>query len=462
MKKYDVIVIGSGAGLFLVNRSISQGLSVALVDRGPLGGTCLNLGCIPSKMLILPADRIMEIREAARLGIYAKIEEIDFTAIMDRMRNTISADRVAIRENMNQIAGLDFYEEEARFVDKHVLEVAGERIKGRKIFITSGARPLIPLIKGLEKAAYHTNETVLDLKMRPESLIIIGGGYIAAEYGHFFSAMGTQVTILQRGKRLIKDEEPIISALLEKQMAERMNIQTDMEAVEVSSGENIYRVVAGDNNTGAAKEFFAEKLLVAAGRKSNADLLMVENTGVQTDEKGFIVVDEYLETTAKDIFALGDAVGRQMFRHAANYEAELAWENSIHGAKIKMNFHEVPHAVFTYPQIASVGLTEAAAEKLYDDVLVGFARFRDVAMGEAMMEENGFAKAVVQKGTGTILGFHIIGPQASILIQEVVNAMADGHTAILILKSMHIHPALSELIQTAIENLQEPEHQSDF
>jgi mycothione reductase len=149
MKKYDVIVIGSGAGLLLVNRSILHGLSVALVDRGPLGGTCLNLGCIPSKMLIFPADRIMEIREAAKLGIYAKIEEIDFAAIMNRMRNAISEDQDAIRKNLNQIAGLDFYEAQARFVDRHVLEVAGERIKGQKIFITSGARPLIPAIKGL-------------------------------------------------------------------------------------------------------------------------------------------------------------------------------------------------------------------------------------------------------------------------------------------------------------------------
>jgi mycothione reductase len=199
-------------------------------------------------------------------------------------------------------------------------------------------------------------------------------------------------------------------------------------------------------------------LLVAAGRKSNADLLMVENSGIQKDGKGFIVVDKYLETTAKDIFALGDAIGRQMFRHAANYEATLAWENSVHGAKIKMNFRAVPHAVFTYPQIASVGLTEAAAGKLYDDVLVGYARFRDVAMGEAMMEENGFAKAVVQEGTGKILGFHIIGPHAALLIQEVVNAVADELTVMTILESMHIHPALSELIQTTIDNLQEPGH----
>ena len=456
MKKYDVIVIGSGAGLGLVNRSIMHELSTALVDSGPIGGTCLNLGCIPSKMLIVSADRIMEIRAAAKLGVDAKIEKVDFSGIMSRMRNTISRDRNAIRESLEQIHGLDFYKERARFVDDYVLEAAGERIKGSKIFIASGARPLIPRIKGLEKTAYHTNETVLELNRRPKSILIIGGGYIAVEYGHFFAAMGTQVTIVQRGKRLLKDEEPEICALLEKQLAGRMNIHTRTEVVEVSSGENIFQVIAKDNDTGAKKEFFAEKLLVAAGRKSNADLLMVENTGVQTDERGYIVVDEYLKTAAKHIFALGDAVGRQMFRHAANYEADLAWKNSIHGEKIKMNFQKIPHAVFTCPQIASVGLTEAAASKLYDDVLVGYARYRDVAMGEAMMEEHGFAKAVVQKGTGTILGFHIIGPHASMLIQEVVNAVAGRQTAIPILRGMHIHPALSELIQTAIENLHKP------
>jgi mycothione reductase len=457
MKQYDVIVIGSGAGASLVNASLIHGLSTALVERGPVGGTCLNLGCIPSKILIFPADRIMEIQEASKVGIRAEIKEIDFQGIMERMRNTVRQDRESMRRELNNVPELDFYEDQARFVDEYVLEVSGETIKGEKIFIASGARPLIPPIGGLEKTGYLTNESVLDLKKRPESVIIIGGGYIAAEYGHFFSAMGAQVSILQRGRRLLKSEEPEISSLLEEQMAKRMKVHTHTEVMEASAGGNICRVIAKDTDTGETRAFSAEKLLVAAGRKSNADLLKVEETGVQTDEKGYIIVDEYLETTKKDIFALGDAIGKQMFRHAANHEANLVLENAIHGENMKMNFRQVPHAVFSYPQIASVGLTEAAAKKLHEDVLVGIASYREVAKGQAMMETHGFAKAVVQEGTGNILGFHIIGPHASILIQEVINAMASDATVMPIVKGMHIHPALCELIQAAIGNLQEPD-----
>lgn len=459
MKKYDVIVIGSGAGASLVVESMMHGLSTALIDRGPVGGTCLNLGCIPSKMLIFPADRIMEIREAAKLGIRAEIIEVDFQGIMDRMRQTVGEDRESMKRELEHTPGLDFYEDQAQFVDEYVLKVSGRTIKGKKIVLASGARPLIPSIAGLEQTDYLTNESVLDLKSKPESVIIIGGGYIAAEYGHFFSAMGSRVCILQRGDRLLKNEEPEISALLENQAGQRMEIHTGTEVTDASSQGKACRVVATNKNTGEAREFEAEKLFIAAGRKSNADLLKVENTGVQTDEAGYIIVDDYLETTKKNIFALGDAVGKQMFRHAANYEADLVFENAIHGEKMKMNFMEVPHAVFSYPEIASVGLTEEVARKLYEDVLVGRAPYRNVARGLAMMEEHGFAKAVVQQGTGTILGFHIIGPHASILIQEVVNAMSAAKTVMPIMNSMHIHPALSELVQSTLGNLHKPEEE---
>ena len=198
MKEYDVIVIGSGCGMNIVAQTLANGMEVALVDKGPLGGTCPNLGCIPSKMLIFAADRIAEIQEAKKLGIHAEISNVDFLTIMERMRKSVSENRKHMRQELSHAEKLDFYEGKGRFTDEYTLEVKGEQIKGKMIFIASGSRPLIPPIKGLDSLDYLTSETVLKLKERPDSLIIIGGGYIAVEYGHFFAAMGTSRVLKNR------------------------------------------------------------------------------------------------------------------------------------------------------------------------------------------------------------------------------------------------------------------------
>jgi len=452
MNEYDVIVIGSGCGTNIVNEALAHGLSVALVDKGPLGGTCANLGCIPSKMLIFAADRIAEIQEAKKLGIEAEIKNIDFGFIMERMRESVRENQEHMRQGLSHAENLDFYEGEGHFVDDYTIEVNGEKIKGAKVFIASGSRPLIPPIKGLDSVDFLTNETVLKLKERPESLIIIGGGYIAVEYGHFFAAMGAKVTILEMADRLVLAEEPEIAEVLKKELGRRMDVYTDVRAEEMKGNGRGITVIATDAKSGVKKEFTAQSILVAVGRRSNADLLKVENTGVEVDKKGFVKVNEYLETTKKNIFAVGDINGQQMFTHVANVEASLAADNAINGSKIKMDYNAAPHAVYSHPQIASVGMTEEAARKAHK-VLVGKAEYSDVAQGEAMMEENGFAKAIVEADTGKILGFHIIGPYAPILIQEVINAMASGGGIDQIQRGMHIHPALTELIPVVLNNL---------
>ncbi len=453
MKAYDVIVIGSGSGILIVEEALSDGLKVALVDSGPYGGTCLNLGCIPSKTLIYPADVIAEIQGAKKLGITAEIKEIDFGSIMDRMRTNRQETRDKIRHGVDQLENLDFYEGVGYFVADYTMEALGERIKGRKVFIASGSRPLIPPIKGLDSVDYLTNETALELKDRPDSIIIIGGGYVAVEFAHFFAAMGTEVTIIEMLDRLAQSEEREISALLERAMSRRMSIHTNFQAREVRRNNGGSTVVAKDNNTGKEAEFSAERVMIAVGRRSNADLLKVENTGVKVDKRGFISVDEHLETSKKNIYAVGDANGQQMFLHVANREAAVAWHNATSKKKIAMDYSAAPHAVYSHPQIASVGLTEEEARKNYH-VLVGVARYAETAKGEAMMEEEGFAKAIVDEHSGTILGFHIIGPHAPILIQEVVNAMASGGSLHSIYDGLHIHPAMPELIQRTFGNLE--------
>ncbi len=452
MKKYDIIVIGSGCGINIVVEALGHGMSVALVDKGPLGGTCANLGCIPSKMLIFAADRIAEIQEAKKLGIEAEIRNIDFGFIMERMRKSVRENQEHMKQGITETKNLGFYEGTGHFIGDYTIEVNGETIKGDKIFIASGSRPLIPAIKGLESVDFLTNETVLQLKERPESLIIIGGGYIAVEYGHFFAAVGTRVTMLEMADRLVLAEEPEIAELLKKELSRRMDVYIGVQAEEVKSGGHGITVTVNDLKAGGKKEFTAQRILMAVGRRSNADLLALENTGVEVDKRGFIRVNEYLETTKKNIFAVGDANGQQMFTHVANVEASLAADNAIHGSKLKMDYSAAPHAVYSHPQIASVGLTEEAAKKSHK-ILVGKAKYSDVAQGEAMMEENGFAKAVVEADAGRILGFHIIGPYAPILIQEVINAMPSGGGIGQIQMGMHIHPAVTELIPRVLSNL---------
>ena len=453
MKTYDVMVIGAGdVGLGIAFNAASDGLKVALVEKGNVGGTCINVGCVPSKTLIYSADRVTEIKESGRLGIQAEITRIDFPAIMQRMKSAVESGRNSIMEAIKDSVHLDFHHGEGHFVKDHTLEVNDGKIKGKKIFIAAGARPIIPSIKGLESVEFLNNENILELEKSPESLLIIGGGYVAVEYGHFFAAMGKKVTMVQRNERLLPNEEPEVSDLLIKEMRKRMEIHTNAEVLELAQGSNGCTAVTADRNTGARRDITAERIMVATGRRSNADLLRVEHTGVETDGANFIKVNDHLETNKRNIWALGDIIGKQMFTHAGDREAELAWHNATRRKKMKMDFSAVPHAVFTHPQIASIGLTEEQAKKGHE-ILIGKAKYADTVMGTAMMEEEGFAKAVVEKNTKKILGFHIIGPGASLLIQEVVNAVANKSDVSYITGSMHIFPALSELVPQTLANL---------
>lgn len=457
VKEYDVMVIGSGAGMLIGSEALSAGLKVVVIDRSPAGGTCMNLGCIPSKMLIYPADRIADIEEAKKLGIDAAVRDIDFGSIMDRMRKGRQESRDQVNRGIREAENLDFYEGEGHFVADYTVEVEGEKVKAKKVFIASGSRPLIPPIRGLEGVDYLTNESVLELTRRPDSIVIIGGGYVAVEFAHFFAAMGTHVTVLEMLDRLAQSEEPEISALLEREMKKRMSIITNTQAEEIRKSGSGCTVVAREKSTGKETQFSAERVMVAVGRRSNADLLKVENTGVEVDGRGYVRVNEYLETSKRNIFAVGDANGQQMFLHVANREAALAWYNSTNRKKVVMDYSAVPHAVYSHPQIASVGMTEEEAAKQYH-VSVGRASYWDTAKGEAMVEEDGFAKAIVDAHSGRILGFHVVGPHAPMLIQEVVNVMATGGSVDSIYHGIHIHPALSELVLKTFENLEGHHH----
>jgi mycothione reductase len=404
--------------------------------------------------VIYPADVINIIWEAGKLGIKVKIEDIDFSYIMERRRIMIGEDVGHMDEGIKHVNNLTMYRDVGEFVSDYTMKVGDESFKGGNIFIVSGAKPFIPPIRGIEETGYITSRTVWDLTEKPESLVIIGGGFVAVEFAHFFSSVGTEVTRLSRSPRPIKKGEPEVSALLEKVMRRKMNVHTDVEAVESKRKRGRKIVTARSLEMGEVSNFESKEILLAAGRRSNADLLKPEKTGVELDQRGFIKANEYVETSKPKIWTFGDAIGKHMFKHVANYEAEIAWFNFTGQRKVAFDYSAVPYAVFSNPQIAYVGMTEQEAREEGHDILLGHYEYKNTAKGMAMGVEEGFVKVIVENESYRILGGHIIGPYAPIMMQEIINAMnTEGGTVYSIQNSMYIHPAAPEVIQRAFFGL---------
>ena len=463
MKEYDLIVIGTGSAMNPIDTLIQENpnMKIAVVDKDDPGGICLTRGCIPSKILLYPAELVRTIERAGKFGIDVNVEKINFETVMERMRTLIYEDINMIREGLSHSENINYYPDVAEFTAPYKLKVGDDTITSKMIFLCTGSKPKIPPIKGLEKVGYHTSDTVLKTNQLPKSLAIVGGGYIAAEYGHFFSAMGSKVTVIGRNPQFLPKEEPEVSALAKKELQKHMTIITNHEVREAEKtlmGKK--KLVAVDRENGKKMEITAEEILVAVGRGPNTDILHPERGKIKTDENGWIIVNEYLETSQPNVWALGDANGKYLFKHVANYESLVVYYNAILKRRVKVDYHAIPHAVFSYPEVASVGLREREAIEKYgkDKVLIGIQRYQDTAKGEAMGVKNYFVKVIVEKGTMRILGAHIIGPQASVLIQEIINLMyTPKQSAEPIIYGMHIHPALSEVIERAFRYLMPPE-----
>ncbi|UCG13505.1 MAG: dihydrolipoyl dehydrogenase [Deltaproteobacteria bacterium] len=462
MKEYDLIAIGTGSAMRVVSGMIATNpdARIAVIDKDEPGGICLTKGCIPSKLLLYPADLVRTIETSTKFGIEAEVKNIDFKQVMDRMRGDIQKEIDTIRKELEADRNIDYYFNVAKFVAPYTLRVGTKELKSNMILLTTGSKPSIPTIKGLDEVSYHTSDTLLEMTELPESLVIVGGGYIAAEYGHFFSAMGSEVTIVGRNPHFLADEEPEVSTLAMRELSKHLDLLTNHEAVQVQeTGDGMKKLVVQNRATGATVERFAREILVATGRGPNTDILQPERANIKTDESGWIVVDEFLETSQPNIWAFGDANGKYPFKHKANYEAFIVYNNAILQNRLGAEYHAVPHAVFTHPEVASVGLKEKEAVELYgeENVLIGFKRYQDTAKGEAMAVEDCFAKIIVEQATNRILGGHIIGPHASILIQEVITLMYTPSRSVLpIMYGMHIHPALSEVVERALDFLITP------
>jgi mycothione reductase len=463
MKEYDLISIGTGSAMNIVGAMIQENpkMKVAVVDKDEPGGICLTRGCIPSKILLYPAELVRTIEKAGEFGIDIDTRKVDFEMVMERMRTLINKDINMIRQGLSHSENIDYYPTVAEFVSPYTLKTGDETITSKMIFLCTGSKPMIPPIRGLEKVGYLTSDTVLKMNRLPQSIAIVGGGYIAAEYGHFFSAMGSKVTVIGRNPQFLKQEEPEVSALAKRELEKHMTILTNHEVreVEITSVDK-KRLIAVNRENGEETVTTADEILVATGRGPNTDVLRPEKAGIETDERGWITVDEYLETSQPNVWAFGDANGRYLFKHVANYESIIVYYNAVLKKKVKVDYHAIPHAVFTYPEIASVGLREKRAIEKYgkDRVLVGLHRYQDTAKGEAMNAEDYFVKVIVEKEPLKILGAHIIGPYASVLIQEIINLMyTPKQSAEPIMNGMHIHPALNEVVERAFGSLMSPQ-----
>lgn len=472
MKEYDLIIIGSGVGLRLLGKANDRGFRVAIIERGPSGGTCLNRGCIPTKILTYVADVIMEAEHLKELGVEVTIDKIDYPWIMQRMRERVESMSKGQEEWMASEENIDFYHGTGFFVEDYVIEVNGEILTAPNIIIASGSRPLIPNIKGLDKVEYLTNDGALHLMEKPKSMLIVGGGYVATEFGHFFSAVGTDVTIIGRNPYLVKNEDTDVSELLRDELSKRMNVHVNHEVVEVLERDGFKIVKAVNRETGEEIEFKGELLLIAAGRRSNTDLLHPEKSGVKVDKNGWIIVDDYFRTSMESIWSLGDAINRYQFRHIANEENNVVWDNMMQTLDSKntdstpelreLSYHAVPRAVFSYPPIASVGLTLREAKEKGLNLEVAEVDYSWVAKGFAMGNPPSLFRLIIDGESRKIIGATIAGPHAPILIQEIINLMYTSEgTDKKLMEAVHIHPSLSELVQRSLFKLKPIEDSND-
>ena len=451
MKYFDLIVIGSGSGLDVAVYAAEKGMHVAIIEEGHLGGTCLNRGCIPSKMIIHSAD-VAEIIQRARLfGISPKGYKVDFAKITRRASKIVNKDSAEIEKGVKETENIVLFKKRGKFIGERTLVIGNKTIEGEKVVVAAGTRPAIPQIEGINDVDYITSDEALRLTKQPKRMVIMGGGFIAAELAHFYGSLGTKVTILQRSTLLNKEDREIAEAFT-KSISKKYDVILGYSPKTVKQKGKKIVITAGKNKK--IKKIETDSLLIATGRIPNSDILDVKKSNIETDDKGNIKVNEYLETTAKNTWALGDIVGKHLLKHSANLEAEYVMKNAIEGKKEAVDYWPMPHAIFSSPQIAAVGYTEEELKERKINYVVGKYYYKDTGMGLAIEEKEGFVKILAGKESRKILGCHIIGPDASTLIHEVVVAMQAGLTADILVDAVHVHPALSEVVQRAARRIE--------
>jgi len=457
VRHFDLCIIGTGSGNSIVDASFDH-LTVALVEMGTFGGTCLNVGCIPSKMLVHAADLASSTVQAARLGVDLELRGVRWREIQDRIFGRIDPMAAHGRGYRQRSDNVTVFDARARFVGPRELDVgAAEMITADQVVIAAGSRPVVPYLPGLSSVDFQTSDTVMRLPELPRSMIIIGGGYISAEFAHIFSAFGASVTVLNRSEVLLRREDADVAKRFTELLGRRVDLrlETSVEAVERTGDAGVRVHTVGPD--GARGRIEGEVLLIATGRAPNGDTLDLARGGIEIDADGLIVVDEYLRTSAAGVFALGDVCSQEQLKHVANKDARVVQHNLLHpDSMVTSDRRVVPHAVFSMPQVASVGLTEAQAEEQGIDYVVSREDYGETAFGWAMEDTDHFVKIIADARSKIILGAHVIGPQASSLIQPLIQAMTFEQPGLEVARGQYwIHPAMTEVLENALLGLED-------
>ena len=458
MEHYDIVVIGSGSGNTILDEDFAD-RRAAIIDSGTFGGTCLNVGCIPTKMFVLPADLATSPSEAARLGVNLQFRGASFASIRDRIFGRIDPISEAGFSYRQGLENIDVYSDEAKFVDAYTLEVGDRRITADQIVLAVGSRPRVPDVPGIDDpsraGSIHTSDTIMRLAELPQRLVILGGGFIAAEFAHIFSGLGSQVTVINRSGRMLRHEDREISQRFTEQIGRRVRLRMSEGLVGIDRDPGGHVVVLSVDGDGVDYDYPADVVLNATGRVPNGDRLNLSAAGVDVDDDGYVVVDEHQRTNVEHIWALGDVCSHRELKHVANHEARVVRHNLLHPDDLASSDHRfVPHAVFSNPQVASVGAMEQELLQSDTPYAAYLQEYADVAYGWAMEDEGHCVKLLGDPQTRMLLGAHIIGPQASTLIQTCIQGMSAGQKIDEMARGQYwIHPALPEVVENALLGL---------
>ncbi|MEV0073503.1 mycothione reductase [Amycolatopsis sp. NPDC050768] len=461
MPHYDLVIVGTGSGNSILDSRFAD-LKTAIVEKGTFGGTCLNVGCIPTKMFVYAADVAATPSHSSHYGVDEELKGVRWPEIRDRVFgriDPIAAGGAEYRKNHEDNKNVDVYQGEGRFTGTKELRVSftdgrpDEVLTADRFVLAAGGRPVVPDVPGLEETGYHTSDTIMRLDALPRRITILGGGYIAAEFAHVFASFGVDVTVVLRSGAMLRGEDEDVSARFTELAAERFDLRRDRKILRAHR-EATGAVLELEGPQGA-ETLESDLILVAIGRTPNSDVLDVAATGVTTKASGHVAVDDHQETVVPGIYALGDMSSPYELKHVANHESRVVQHNLLHpDDRIKADHRFVPHAIFTSPQIASVGLTEQDARARGVSYVVSKQDYAGIAYGWAMEDTTGFAKLLADPATGQLLGAHIIGPQASSVIQPLIQAMSFGLDAHTMARGQYwIHPAMPELIENALLNL---------
>lgn len=451
MKKYDYLVIGTGAANITTDAAIDAGKKVAIIEKGKFGGTCLNRGCIPTKTLVSPVDYKKDFDRLKSKGLIEGEYNLNWSAMSERMWNHLNKYSQYTLDEYLKEPNVDVYQGTGFFVGEKTLQVklhdgtVSEELTADNILIANGARTRIPEIPGLENVDFICSETFFGKKFPQQpykSMVILGGGPIATEFAHIFSGLGTKVTIVQHNPLLLPIFDQDISEVVLKSYAkENIDVYLNSEMIAVEEKDGLKKMTIEDRTTGEKTILEAEDLFLATGLSSNSELLQVEKSGIAVDKFGWIRTNEFLETSVAGVYAIGDANGRFQLRHVANYEAEIVAFNLFERARDssgepitprrRARYDVVPGAVYTNPQVASVGLNTKMATNLGYEITIGTYAYeytsKPFAMGFDYGKPEHFVKIIADKKTRRILGVQIVGPEASVLVQLYVNLMNSGY-----------------------------------